>query len=161
MKIHGRRRAVAPRMQCRKKGDKFFCDFWQEFFWRTGFIVPSKRAKSPLRINVRLAAGDAPALQFSDLQPSPRLRLGKLIAGLQPLPRLRPGKLTSDFWSLSSDVYPRNGSTIIASSGRRRLDGTLAISARASSLRPAAARTEACTATAEAETALLGTFKLA
>ena len=57
--------------------------------------------------------------------------------------------------------YPRNGNTIIASSGRRRLEGTLAISARASSLRPVAARTEACTATAEAETALLGTFKLA
>src|SRR5205814_4064301 len=56
---------------------------------------------------------------------------------------------------------PSNGKPIIASSGRRRLEGTLAISARASSLRPVDARTEAWTATAEAETELLGTFRLA
>jgi hypothetical protein len=37
-----------------------------KFFGR-GFAVPLKRAKSPLSIKVRFAAGDAPGLQPSDL----------------------------------------------------------------------------------------------
>src|SRR5437764_7742972 len=93
-------------------------------------------------VKLQFAAGDAPALHQTDGRET-RSRLKARSAH-----RLKA-------------YIPRNGSTIIASSGRRRLEGTLAISARASSLRPADARTEACTATAEAETALLGTFKLA
>jgi hypothetical protein len=65
-------------MQRRKKATSFFRDFQKEFFWQ-GFYRSIEAGEKPVRaFKVRLAAGDAPALQFSDLQPSPRLRLGKL-----------------------------------------------------------------------------------